>query len=114
MFHCFPSIFLATKQGVERAFSPVSGNITVFRGRAPCGAEMWRVLVQSVSIVVLWWCIAVAEAEDVKYKDPKQPLNVRISDLLSRMTLEEKIGQMVQIDRIVATTEIMKNYSIGK
>ena len=99
---------------MERAFSLVSGNMTVFGGRAACGAEMWRALVQSVSIVVLWWCIAVAEAEDVKYKDPKQSLNVRISDLLSRMTLEEKIGQMVQIDRIVATTEIMKNYSIGK
>lgn len=76
---------------------------------------MCRVLVQLVSITVLsWWWIAMAEAAYVKYKDSKQPLNIRISDLLSRMTLEEKIGQMVQIDRTVATPEIMKNYSIGK
>ena len=28
------------------------------------------------------------------YLDPKQPVNLRVEDLLSRMTLEEKIGQM--------------------
>lgn len=49
----------------------------------------------------------------VKYKDPNQPVAVRVEDLLSRMTLEEKIGQMVQIDRTVATADIMRNYYIG-
>lgn len=48
------------------------------------------------------------------YKDPKQPLNVRIKDLMSRMTLAEKIGQMTQIDRTVASREVMKKYNIGK
>lgn len=47
------------------------------------------------------------------YKDPKQPLNVRIKDLMSRMTLAEKIGQMTQIDRTVASREVMKKYNIG-
>lgn len=56
----------------------------------------------------------MAEAEYIKYKDPKQPLNTRIKDLMSRMTLEEKIGQMVQIDRSVASAEVMKKYFIGK
>lgn len=51
--------------------------------------------------------------KDVKYKDPKQPVGVRVKDLVGRMTLEEKIGQMVQIDRIAATPDIMKNYYIG-
>jgi len=32
---------------------------------------------------------------------------------MRRMTLEEKIGQMVQIDRTVASAEVMKNYFIG-
>ncbi|XP_027065173.1 uncharacterized protein [Coffea arabica] len=59
-------------------------------------------------------CAAMkAEAEYLPYKDPKQPLNTRIKDLLSRMTLEEKIGQMVQIDRSIASREIMKKYYIG-
>ncbi|KAK9290521.1 hypothetical protein L1049_008691 [Liquidambar formosana] len=56
---------------------------------------------------------AMAEAEYMKYKDPKRPLNVRINDLMSRMTLEEKIGQMVQIDRSVASAEVMEKYFIG-
>ncbi|GAU27960.1 hypothetical protein TSUD_146780 [Trifolium subterraneum] len=46
-------------------------------------------------------------------KDPKQPLNTRIKDLVDRMTLEEKIGQMVQIDRSVASADVMNKYFIG-
>lgn len=71
----------------------------------------------AAGLVVLWlWTAAPAaeEAEYVKYKDPKQPLNVRIKDLMSRMTLEEKIGQMTQIERQVASPDIMSKYFIGK
>ncbi|XP_021714481.1 uncharacterized protein LOC110682447 [Chenopodium quinoa] len=49
----------------------------------------------------------------MKYKDKNQAVEVRVQDLLSRMTLQEKIGQMTQIDRSVASFEVMKNYSIG-
>ncbi|KAH7844342.1 hypothetical protein Vadar_027000 [Vaccinium darrowii] len=76
--------------------------------------------ISSLQLLLWWWwaCAAMgaAEADEygaVKYKDPKQPVAVRVEDLLSRMTLEEKIGQMVQIERSVATAEIMRNYSIG-
>jgi beta-glucosidase len=31
------------------------------------------------------------------YKDPKQPVEARVEDLLSRMTLEEKVAQMLSI-----------------
>jgi len=56
----------------------------------------------------------MAEAQGyVKYKDPKQPLGARMKNLLNIMTLEEKIGQMVQIERANATAEVMKNYFIG-
>ncbi|CAK9173869.1 unnamed protein product [Ilex paraguariensis] len=55
----------------------------------------------------------MADAEYMKYKDPKQPINTRIKDLMNRMTLEEKIGQMTQIDRTVASNEVMKKYYIG-
>jgi len=64
--------------------------------------------------LLLFQCwIAMAEAENFKYKDPKQLLNTRIKDLLDRMTLEEKIGQMVQIDCTVASADVMKKYYIG-
>ncbi|XP_022719954.1 uncharacterized protein LOC111277804 [Durio zibethinus] len=64
--------------------------------------------------LLLWCCLtASAKSEYMKYKDPKQPLPVRIQDLLDRMTLEEKIGQMVQIERSVASANVMKKYFIG-
>ncbi|KAG6544037.1 hypothetical protein Mapa_014560 [Marchantia paleacea] len=47
------------------------------------------------------------------YKDSKQPVESRVQDLLSRMTLDEKIGQMTQIERYVANFDVMKNLSIG-
>lgn len=63
---------------------------------------------------LLLCCLVVAtDATYLKYKDPKQPLGARIKDLMGRMTLEEKIGQMVQIERAVATPDVMKNYFIG-
>ncbi|KAL2492852.1 Glycosyl hydrolase family protein [Abeliophyllum distichum] len=66
-----------------------------------------------IGILVLCCWAAMADAEYVAYKDPKHPINHRIKDLLGRMTLEEKIGQMVQIDRTVASAEVMKKYYIG-
>ncbi|XP_059668599.1 uncharacterized protein LOC132313709 [Cornus florida] len=74
---------------------------------------MGRISILLIGILVMCCWAAMAEAEYMKYKDPKQPLNIRIKDLLSRMTSEEKIGQMVQIDRSVASAEVMKKYFIG-
>ncbi|VVA39787.1 PREDICTED: beta-glucosidase [Prunus dulcis] len=57
--------------------------------------------------------IAKVEAEYMAYKDPNKPINIRIKDLMDRMTLAEKIGQMTQLDRQNVTAEIMRDYSIG-
>nr|GEW19729.1 putative glycoside hydrolase family 3 C-terminal domain-containing protein [Tanacetum cinerariifolium] len=72
---------------------------------------MWKPLALLIMVMSCWTCMV--EAEYFKYKDPKQPMNVRIKDLMKRMTLEEKIGQMTQIDRSVASNEVMKKYFIG-
>ncbi|KAK8957312.1 Beta-xylosidase/alpha-L-arabinofuranosidase 2 [Platanthera zijinensis] len=66
----------------------------------------------ALCLLVLVWASNV-EAEHLKYLDPKQPLGARIADLLKRMTLEEKVGQMTQIERNVATPQILKDYFIG-
>ena len=66
-------------------------------------------------ILVLCCCASnmVQAIEYAVYKDPKQPLGVRIKDLMKRMTIEEKIGQMVQIERANATAEIVNKFYIG-
>jgi beta-glucosidase len=38
-------------------------------------------------------------AEGLPYEDPNLPIEERVDDLLSRMTLEEKVGQMTQTER---------------
>ncbi|KAK8965894.1 Beta-D-xylosidase 4 [Platanthera guangdongensis] len=63
-------------------------------------------------LLVLCWA-SMGDAEYVKYKDPKQPIGARINDLMSRMTLAEKIGQMTQIERNVASAQVMKDFFIG-
>ena len=39
-----------------------------------------------------------ANAETMPYKNPALPAEERIADLVGRMTLEEKVGQMMQLD----------------
>ncbi|KAF8775642.1 hypothetical protein HU200_004421 [Digitaria exilis] len=67
-----------------------------------------------ITLLVLMLCmVALGRAEYAKYKDPKQPLAARIHDLLGRMTLAEKIGQMTQIERADATPDTLANHFIG-
>ncbi|XP_019090076.1 PREDICTED: uncharacterized protein LOC104736174 [Camelina sativa] len=72
-------------------------------------------LLQTLGLLLL--CCAVAANKvpltNAKYKNPKEPLGVRIKNLMSRMTLEEKIGQMIQVKRANATAEVIKKYFIG-
>lgn len=47
------------------------------------------------------------------YQDPALPVEQRVSDLLSRMTLDEKIGQMLQVERKSATPAQVRDNGIG-
>ncbi|KAG1337752.1 Lysosomal beta glucosidase [Cocos nucifera] len=53
------------------------------------------------------------EVEVVLYRDPNQPVEVRVRDLLSRMTLAEKAGQMAQVERSVASPAALTGRFIG-
>jgi beta-glucosidase len=55
-------------------------------------SNLLRVLFFSSGILVS--CAAGTHGQTAPYRDPKLPVEQRITDLLSRMTLEEKIAQM--------------------
>jgi beta-glucosidase len=50
-----------------------------------------------VVIATAWAGAAPAKPDLPLYKDPKAPLEARVEDLLKRMTLEEKVAQMLSI-----------------
>lgn len=60
-----------------------------------------------------WWCgillglTGLAQADDRLYLDPKAPLEVRVSDLMKRLTLEDKIALMAGGSSF-ATTPIIR------
>eukprot|EP00250_Pteridium_aquilinum_P001744 c11960_g1_i1 orf=270-2141(+) len=56
---------------------------------------------------------AADDASVLPYKDSSRSVDSRVEDLLSRMTLAEKIGQMTQIERTVADPSVIQNYFIG-
>ncbi|GLU16228.1 hypothetical protein SLE2022_326720 [Rubroshorea leprosula] len=81
---------------------------------------MARTLIPLLIILFLCCCYAsVVEASKkasrkyMNYKDATLPVEVRIQDLLKRMTLAEKIGQMAQVERENMTAHIVKKYRIG-
>jgi beta-glucosidase len=49
----------------------------------------------------------------ILYTDPSQPIEVRVEDLLKRMTLDEKIGQMTQVEKDSIQPGDITKYFIG-
>ncbi|GIM88698.1 glycoside hydrolase family 3 N-terminal domain-containing protein [Paractinoplanes toevensis] len=50
---------------------------------------------------------------DLPYRDPALPVNERVADLLARMTLPEKVGQMLQLDARGDVKEIVSEKLAG-
>ena len=51
---------------------------------------------------------AAQTSATLPYQDPSLPIKQRVQDLLSRMTLAEKIGQMTQAERASVDTDTAK------
>ncbi len=67
----------------------------------------------AVSIVVGLGVPTTASANHLPYHDPSLPVATRVSDLLSRMTLDEKIGQMTQAERASVTNSQLTQFRLG-
>ncbi|KAF7819265.1 Lysosomal beta glucosidase [Senna tora] len=74
---------------------------------------MAKITIFLVGVWLLGSWSYLSKPEYPTYKDPKQSIDTRVNDLMSRMTLEEKVGQMLQTERLVATPDSVKKYFIG-
>jgi beta-glucosidase len=54
-----------------------------------------------------------ADAAGPPYLDPSQPVPVRVADLLGRMSLDEKIGQMTQAERLAVSGSDITDNRLG-
>ena len=55
---------------------------------------------RTLLLAALVFAVAAAPAAAAApYENPKLPVSKRVDDLLSRMSLEEKVGQMTQTER---------------
>ena len=67
----------------------------------------------SLILATILYCAPIASSQPL-YKNPIASVDERVKDLINRMTLEEKVGQMIQIERSIANTSTIQSYYIGK
>ncbi|WP_433199871.1 glycoside hydrolase family 3 N-terminal domain-containing protein [Dactylosporangium sp. CS-047395] len=65
----------------------------------------------SVAAATLVHVLPAAAAEP--YLDPSLPVSQRVADLMSRMSLDEKLGQMTQAERASASAADVTQYRLG-
>lgn len=54
-----------------------------------------------------------AAAATTPYLDPTLPVATRVADLLSRMTVEDKVGQLIQGERVDASPQVVTSHRLG-
>jgi beta-glucosidase len=70
------------------------------------------VLVAS-TVVGVGLTAGAARADHLPYHDPSLPVPTRVNDLLSRMSLDEKLGQMTQAERGAVTNAQITQFRLG-
>lgn len=66
-----------------------------------------------ISILLIFVTSAQAQDDLLPYQNPDLPIEERVTDLLERMTLEEKIGQMTLIEKNSIDPDAVTEYHIG-
>ncbi|HEY6173006.1 MAG TPA: glycoside hydrolase family 3 N-terminal domain-containing protein [Kofleriaceae bacterium] len=71
------------------------------------------VLASAAGLILCWLAPAAAFAQTPPYKDPSLPVATRVNDLMSRMTLDEKLGQMTQAERSSISGAQITQFRVG-
>src|SRR5579864_7256447 len=66
----------------------------------------FRTAVQVFTVLVLIALHSAAQTAGAAYLDPSKPVDVRVNDLISRMTLEEKASQLVNQARAIPRLQV--------
>jgi beta-glucosidase len=69
--------------------------------------------IASAALATWLYAPAPAAAQTPPYKDPSLPVATRVNDLLSRMTLDDKLGQMTQADRLSVSNAQITQFRLG-
>ena len=72
--------------------------------------KIWSFL---LSLTVLCLLSAPLLAQDEPYRDPTLPVDERVEDLLARLSIFEKIGQMTLVDKNSIIPDDVTGFSIG-
>jgi beta-glucosidase len=71
-------------------------------------------MIKKLIIISLIIFIKPLYSQDTTYLDTTATVEERVEDLLSRMTLDEKVGQMIQVERgYTGTLDNISNYYLG-
>src|SRR5690349_23018365 len=84
--------------------------------RARCrdhGNALVMMLAAAASASVPLLAPGSAAAQSFPYQDPSLPVATRVNDLLGRMSLDEKIGQMTQAERGAVTNAQITQFRLG-
>ncbi|PKM89342.1 hypothetical protein CVU83_00305, partial [Candidatus Falkowbacteria bacterium HGW-Falkowbacteria-2] len=72
---------------------------------------------QTAKEELMYFCddkTVICDLSDAKYHDASLPVEERLDDLLSRMTLQEKIGQLSLVERTaLSNKDDLVSYNIG-
>ncbi|GAA2354003.1 glycoside hydrolase family 3 N-terminal domain-containing protein [Saccharopolyspora halophila] len=80
---------------------------------ARCFSGRARLLVAGLAVACTTAFVPAAAATQPEYLDKKAPVADRVDDLMSRMTLEDKIGQMTQAERASADPQTAADARLG-
>ena len=74
-----------------------------------------RLALVGIATVLVWGlgAAAPAAADRQPYSDPTLPVATRVADLMSRMSLDDKLGQMTQAERAAVSPADVTTYRLG-